>query len=254
MLLSTDQVRNLMVQNQDVVLELARSEITKADLVALGYRRKQLERFEKLLFDADYFEKERREANCQPEALWQKFFEKNKWIFGYGLTYVFVSGLDDRALEQVVIGYDLTTPGKRADAVMKTRGAIEALCFVEIKKHTTALLQEEHYRSGCFAASEDLAGGIAQIQATAALAAKKLASKLEFKDAEGNPSGETVFTHQPRSFLVIGSLSQFETDNGINEDKYRSFELFRRNIASPAILTFDELYHRARFIVEHEES
>jgi hypothetical protein len=254
MLLAPDQVRTLLVQNQDAVLELARSDITKGDIVALGYRRKQLERFEKLLSDSDYFETERREANCSAEALWQKFFEKNKWIFGYGLTYLFVSGLDDRTLEQVVVGYDLGTRGKRADAVMKTRGAIEALCLVEIKKHTTDLLQEEPYRRGCYAASEEMAGGISQVQATAALAARKLASKLELKDEDGNPSGETIFTHQPRSFLVIGNLGQFEAEHGINEDKYRSFELFRRNVTNPEILTFDELYHRARFIVEHAES
>src|ERR1019366_6764613 len=56
--------------------------------------------------------------------------------------------------------------------------------------------------------------------------------------------------YHPRSFLVIGSLAQFQTEHGINEDKYSSFELFRRNIASPEIVTFDELYSRATYIVE----
>jgi hypothetical protein len=34
--------------------------------------------------------------------------------------------------------------------------------------------------------------------------------------------------------------------------KRNTFELFRRNITSPEILTFDELYERAKFIVEQE--
>jgi hypothetical protein len=33
--------------------------------------------------------------------------------------------------------------------------------------------------------------------------------------------------------------------------KRRSFELFRRNLTQPEILTFDELFERARFIIEN---
>ena len=58
------------------------------------------------------------------------------------LTYSF-SNLQERNLEQVVAGADVWGDGKRADGVMKTRGAIaEALCLVEIKKHDTDLLKE----------------------------------------------------------------------------------------------------------------
>lgn len=56
------------------------------------------------------------------------------------------------------------------------------------------------------------------------------------------------------SFLVIGSLNEFVTDHGINAHRYRSFELFRRNTANPEVMTFDELYERARFIVRHHET
>lgn len=50
--------------------------------------------------------------------------------------------------------------------------------------------------------------------------------------------------------MVIGSLQEFSTDKGVNEDRYRSFELFRQNTNSPEIFTFDELYERAKFIVQ----
>jgi hypothetical protein len=143
LLLSPDQARNLILQNQDLVLELAGSTITKSDLVALGYRRAQLERFEKLFKDEEYFEQQKRDAQTTNEGLWQAFFEQNKWLFGYGLTYAFLSSLDDRKLEQSVAGYDFSTRGKRTDALMKTKGAIEALCFVEIKTHMTPLLQRD---------------------------------------------------------------------------------------------------------------
>lgn len=36
-----------------------------------------------------------------------------------------------------------------------------------------------------------------------------------------------------------------------NDDKVACFELYRRNTRSPEIITFDELYQRARCIVEN---
>jgi hypothetical protein len=254
LLMSPDQVRNLIIQNQDVVLQLAQSEITQSDIVALGYRRKQLEQFEKLLSDADYFEQQKRSATTGDEGVWQQFFEKNKWIFGYGLTFVYLSNLDDRQLGQAVAGFDFANKGKRADALMKTRGAIEALCFVEIKKHTTKLLKVTAYRTGCWAPSEELSGGVAQVQGTVERALRGLGEKVERSDEVGAPTGEILFAYQPKSYLVVGTLDEFKSDHGINMEKYRSFELFRRNTGRPEIITFDELYCRARFIVEHAES
>jgi hypothetical protein len=58
--------------------------------------------------------------------MWQKFFEKNTWMFGYGLGYLFISALDEKKLEQVVQDFSLVQYGKRADGVLKTRGAISA--------------------------------------------------------------------------------------------------------------------------------
>jgi hypothetical protein len=253
-ILSTEQARSLINQNQDLILELARSEITKADIVALGFRRRQLDRFDLLLNDSDYFAQERREMDETDEGVWQAFFEQNKWIFGYGLTYLHLASFDDSKLEQVVVGYNLSGHGKRADAVMKTRGLINALCFVEIKRHTTELLRSKPYRSGCWAPSEELSGGVAQMQGTVAMAVRRLEEKLDVKDKLGDPTGDIVFTHRPRSFLVVGNLGQFVTENGVNNDQYRSFELYRRNMNHPEVITFDELYQRAKLIVEHPEN
>lgn len=252
-LLSVDQARSLINHNQDLILELAQSEVTKEDIVALGFRRRQLERFELLLNDSDYFEREKRDIGGSDEAVWQAFFEQNRWVFGYGLTYLHLSSFDDSKLEQIVVGYDLSGPGKRADAVMNTRGLINALCFVEIKTHTTELLKSAPYRSGCWAPSAELSGGVAQVQGTVALAVRKMEEKLEVRDTRGDPTGDVVFTHTPRSFLVVGTLGQFVTETGINGERYRSFELYRRNMNHPEIITFDELYQRAKLIVEHPD-
>ncbi|MDQ3174758.1 MAG: DUF4263 domain-containing protein [Acidobacteriota bacterium] len=56
---------------------------------------------------------------------------------------------------------------------------------------------------------------------------------------------QRVFTVQPKGILVIGHTNQL-TD----VSKRNTFELFRRNVLNPEILTFDELHERAKFIVE----
>lgn len=143
---------------------------------------------------------------------------------------------------------------KRVDAVMKTKGIISNICFVEIKTHLSDLLEPTPYRSGCFAPSKELAGAVSQVQGSVFEAVCNLREKISATDSYGNPTGEVVYNYQPKSYLVIGSLEQFVGEHGINEKKLRSFELFRKNTSSPEIITFDELYERAKFIVEYSES
>lgn len=249
--LTTHQAKSFVIENQKLFAEVLRHEVTTEDIVALGYRKKQLDIYDRLLNDPNYFESLCEKKQCTKEGLWQKYFEKNPWIFGYGLGYIFLSGLDDKKLEQVVQGHSVDSHGKRVDALMKTKGVISNLCFVEIKTHSTDLLDSKPYRSGCWAPSKELAGAIAQVQGTVASAVKSLSSKISPNDKEGNPKGEDIYNYQPKSYLVIGSMTEFVSEHGVNEDQLRSFELLRKNTSTPEIITFDELYERAKFIVHH---
>lgn len=252
--LTTHQVKTFVAENQQLFAEVLRSEVTTEDLIAVGYRKKQLDVYESLLNDPSYFDSLKEKKKCSNEGLWQKYFEKNPWIFGYGLGYIFLSGLNDKKLEQVVQGHSIDSHGKRVDALMKTKGIISNLCFVEIKTHATELLDSKPYRSACWAPSKELAGAIAQVQGTVASAVENLSSKINPSDKEGNPTGEEIFNYQPKSYLVIGSMNEFVSENGVNKDKLRSFELLRKNTSNPEIITFDELYERAKFIVHHNQS
>ena len=253
-ILSDSQAKKIIQENHELLTEVLRSEVTKEDIISVGFRKKQLEWYEKLLNDSKWFEEIKDRKKTTNEGLWQYYFEKNPWIFGYGLGYIFIEGLDDKKLEQVVQGHNVNSHGKRVDALMKTKGIISNLCFVEIKTHTTQLLDSKPYRTGCWAPSKELAGAIAQVQGTVASAVDSLTNKVSLNDKLGNPKGEDIYSYQPKAYLVIGNMGEFLTENGINKDKLRSFELFRKNISSPEIITFDELYERARFIVLHNQN
>lgn len=252
--LTTHQAKTFVTENQALFAEVLKSEVTTEDLIAVGFRKKQLSVYESLLSNQNYFDDLKRRKNCSSEGLWQRYFEKNPWVFGYGLGYIFLSNLDDKKLEQVVQGYSVDSHGKRVDALMKTKGIISNLCFVEIKTHLTELLESNPYRSGCWAPSKELAGAIAQVQGTVSSAIDNLSNKINPSDKEGNPTGEEIFNYQPKSYLVIGSMNEFVAENGVNKDKLRSFELLRKNTINPEIITFDELYERAKFIVHHNQS
>lgn len=254
LVLTKEQAMQLLKQQPNLLEELLKHDITVQDVATLGHRRKQLVDFERLLNELEFFESCKTELgdNKKDEDVWQDFFEKNTWIFGYGLNYFLNSALDGQKLELVVKGYDFTGAGKRVDALLKTHGFISALSFGEIKTHKTNLLKQVQtpYRKESWQISDELSGGIAQVQRTVQVSLYNIQTKTTINNDSGDPTGEQVFMYQPRSFLVIGSLSEFQTDNGINEQKYSSFELFRRNIITPEIITFDELYQRAKFIVE----
>jgi hypothetical protein len=136
---------------------------------------------------------------------------------------------------------------------MRSRGALSNLCFVEIKTHATDLLSSDSYRPACWAPSRELAGAISQVQGTVASATAEI-RKLSGTTEDGDPTGEEAYNYMPKAFLVVGSLREFLSGNGVNEEKHRSFELLRRNTLSPEVITFDELYERARFIVHQAES
>jgi len=206
------------------------------DIIALQYRKNQLLLFEDMLSDDELKEQD-----------WQKFFQDNQWIFGYGLNYIFLDSIPNGKLETVTTGSTFNTSGKRVDALMQTKAAINNFVLVEIKKHSTPLLLSAPYRGGCYPPSAELSGAVAQILKTSyEFVVQNTEYKSELKDEEGNSLNQFAYKVQPKCFVVVGNLMSIKG----NDDKIKSFELYRSALNSPEILTFDELYYRANAIVE----
>ena len=254
LILTKEQAYKIYNDNQALFEEIEKDKVTPDDIKNLVYKKEQLAYFEKLLNDDDFFENEKKRLGIRKsEALWQHFFEKNTWIFGFGLQYIINVPLQNKKLEQVVEGYDVVHSGKRVDAFLKSIGIISSLCFAEIKTHKTQLLNAPYRPPNVFPPSNELSGGIAQIHKTIQSSLENLVNKVEPIDIKGNPTGEKLFMYRPKSFLLVGSLNEFEAEHGINQEKFSSFELYRRSIKDTDIITFDELLERAKFIVQTEE-
>ena len=56
-------------------------------------------------------------------------------------------------------------------------------------------------------------------------------------------------TCDPKCVLVLGRLAGLSSDDREQDRKIRTFEMFRRDSRNIEILTYDELYERAYYIV-----
>lgn len=247
--LSRDAAKQLIGKNEQLLEDILTSEVTERDLVTVAYRRRQLDLFERLLSDDTFFDEQASQVRG-PEEVWQRFFEANHWIFGGSLFFNAAGAIDEGKLERVVVGASVVGPGKRADGLLSTRGRVGALCFAEIKTHRTRLLQKSQYRPGVWGPSSDLTDAVAQSQRTVHLAEANIREALRIVDDEGNPLGKEAYLIRPRSVLVCGDLQEFVAEHGVNREKFACFELFRRHLQGPEVVTFDELLERARLLVE----
>lgn len=212
------------------VLTAAKPDLAKR----LSYSRIQLDRegalreFEEHLQNKDW-----------DEPAWEVFFHKHQWIFGYGLRYQFL-GVHRRQANYGGATYERTGEQK-GEFLTRSAGYEKFTVVVEIKKPDTDIFSNDNYRSGVPNFSAEFVHAISQVQVNARTWDKE-GSERE-RDRE-KLSKERINTITPRSILIIGHTAQLDSF-----DKKNSFELFRTNTHNPDIITFDELFERASYIV-----
>lgn len=244
------ELQRLYEQNPGAIQALVETETSAAEIKELKNRRDVVDTMQSWLDDDEAFAEAKDEAGGAEKA-WQNLLEANPWVLGVGLGGRLYTTWDEGKLEQTVRGANLQTSGKRADAFLVSNGLLRSVALAEIKHPDTPLLSQTQYRSDVYAISHEFSGAIAQAQETVRAAKESLAGWISERDAEGGNTGDGAYLVEPRSFLVIGSMSDLFSAEGNRIDaKFRSFESFRSNLKSPEVLTFDELVERARWNVE----
>lgn len=184
------------------------------------------------------------------EQWWQKFFEKNTWIFGYGLNYQFLHLMES---QPDYGGRKFTGRGsQKGDFLMNTGANIRFTVLVEIKTPHTPLFQRnskrefKEHRNGALLFHDELIGGVAQLQSNCH---RWYTEGSKRPDDFEQLTSENIFTYQPKGILVVGDTNQLNH----SADARSTFELYRRGLSNPDVITFDELYERAKFIVDRED-
>lgn len=245
-------------QRLDTLRAVTDHSLTEHDVRLLVDRRQALDEFNRLLIDDDHrTERVVSDPGNGEEAMWQHFFEEHPWIFGYGLKLIACRAFDEERFEQTVTGASaFAGAGDRVDALMTTQGHVRSLLFVEIKRPDTDLLARrpqagdlDEYRSGVFIPSRELAGAINQVQVATHRAVRVLKDLTRARDGDGYLA-EDIGTIQPRQVVIVGRLDELTRNENVHPQHYRSFELYRRSIKDVEVITFDELFARARFIAQ----
>ncbi len=119
--------------------------------------------------------------------------------------------------------------------------------FVEIKTPSTSLYGTKKNRSGSWCLSDDLIYAVSQILE------QKSAGQIKL-DREQYSNGEPLKqkAYDSKVILLIGHWAELKKARTTLEAeiKKKTFELYRRDSRNIEILTFDELFERAKFIVE----
>jgi Domain of unknown function (DUF4263) len=232
-----DRIRNMPGEKRSVLLRALQESLTDEDINVLLGRRQGLDAYEKHLRLGDW-----------SEVQWQDFFEREQWVFGYGLDY--------RVMRQ--FGREMTVGGGGTDNQNKPvvdflMSFTDYTVLVEIKKPDTPIFKASRGgRAGTWEFSPEFMNSVSQI-------VEQKAEWLSFAQtgAHFNRAGTEVLkarTRNAKSILVIGSRDEFlrQENSRAAEVMRDTFELFRRETRSIDIVTFDELLERARFITRNQ--
>ncbi|MAI62039.1 MAG: hypothetical protein CBB87_06055 [Micavibrio sp. TMED27] len=165
------------------------------------------------------------------EDRWQALFNENPFILNMAFGCPIIK-IQDQAY---VGGRKISGSGEKiADFLVKNSLSNNA-ALIEIKTPSTSLLNKTSYRDGVYVASKDLSGSLNQV----------LDQRLKFQQnifaIKNNSKLYAMETYHVQGFLIVGTMPT-------EDDKIKSFELFRGNSKDITIITFDELLEKLKHL------
>ncbi|ABI65727.1 hypothetical protein Mmar10_1435 [Maricaulis maris MCS10] len=228
-----DRVKKMSRSEREEFLKELRGTISKDEVNILLGRKDALQTYSNHLKMDDWAESE-----------WQDFFEKEPWVFGYGLDYRVMRQFD----REMTVGSG-GTDNKNKPVVDFLMTFTDYTALVEIKKPSTPIFRKGRGgRAGTWEFSREFTSAVSQVL-------EQKAEWLSFAQVgqQYNHAGNerlAARTRNAKTILVVGSLLEFNSEDRRSADiKRDTFELFRRENRSLEIVTFDELLDRAQFIV-----
>ena len=174
------------------------------------------------------------------EEHWQSFFNENQFILNLAFGYPVIKVQDQAS----VGGRKLSGSGEKITDFLVKNSLTNNTALVEIKRPKAELLNKRPYRNGVYTPASELSGAINQALD------QKYQFEREFAQIKVNSKLTDIESYAVHCCLIIGMTP---TD----DDKKKSFELFRRNSKDVEIVTFDELLEKLKqlrnFLAEDEQ-
>lgn len=173
------------------------------------------------------------------EEFWQRSLTDNSFV----LEHVFSWPTTVVRGKAYVGGKSVMNAGGNVIDFLMSNRVTRNAALIEIKTPTTPLLATREYRSGVYPPSSDLTGAIMQV-----LSYKHSLQQEYHSLTHGQANPFDSF--DPRCATVVGNAGR----ELLNEDKRKSFELFRSQFSGVTIITYDELFSRAEQLIRVLES
>lgn len=231
------RIKAMTEGQRNSLLQALHHSLTDEDINILLGRRQGLAQYEEHMRLRDWH-----------EAQWQDFFEREQWVFGYGLDYRIMRQFE----REMTVGRG-GTDNQDKPTVDFLMSFTDYTVLVEIKKPDTPIFKANRGgRAGTWEFSSEFMSAVSQI-------IEQKAEWLSFAETAEhyNKAGTEVLkarTKNAKSILVIGSRDEFLRAGGPRATNIMrdTFELFRLDTRSIDIVTFDELLERARFIAQSQ--
>lgn len=225
----------------------------------LDNRKQVLEEFKILLeyknYWNTYYENNKKDIKgVGEEAVWHHFLKKYDWILGLNVDIRFIREFVDEANAGIP---DTTGKGSpKTDQI----GWSDYTTLIEFKTPNTHIFTEkksETARANTWSFSSSFIDGVSQCLAQKTDWEKSHKSKDLINKKEEIIDQTKTRTVDPKSIFLIGSKFREISEISLNPEiitKRDTFERFRRNNRNVEIITFDELYERAYFVVYNKKS
>lgn len=202
----SSKIRKLNARSPDALPELRRG----VELVSL----------EQLISNFETYLKGR-----HPEKYWQKFFKRNL----FALQQVFGMPTTLFRDEVTVGGRDFTGSGDKIVDFMFKNTLTDNIALVEIKKPEMPLLDTKEYRKGVYGPHKQLNNAITQALDQC------FHLQSELPTLKTNARQYDLESYNIRCIVIAGRTPSDD------DDKKKSLELFRNNLRSVTIVTYDEI-------------
>lgn len=129
------------------------------------------------------------------------------------------------------------TGGKVADFLLR-HSVLDNVSILEIKTPGAPLLLKSAYRSGVYGRAPELSGGVVQLAGYRDSLLKSYYALVQ--------EGPAFTAFNPRCVLLVGSIEE----ELLTPEQQRSFEFFRRELRGVDVVTYDELFLRAKALLD----
>ena len=170
------------------------------------------------------------------EQVWQKFLNGNPFILGLAFGYPIIKIQDQASMG----GRNFSKRGERIADFLVKNSMTNNTAIVEIKTPNSKLLNDRKFRDQVYTPSSTLSGSITQALD------QKYHFEREIIQLRDRSKMYDIQSYSVHCCLIIGSIPN-------DEDRLKSFEMFRGNLSGVEIVTFDELLQKLKNLHEFLE-